>query len=58
MVAETLLSLRQYNYIFITIEVYTAPKVGTIVMGLLNRQFFGICALQHGNAHVVVAGVR
>ena len=44
--------------ITILYEVYIAPKVGTIVVGLLHRQFFDACALQHGNAHADVAGVR
>ena len=39
-------------------EIYIAPKVGTIVVGLLHRQFFYACALQHGNVHAVVAVVR
>ena len=39
-------------------KVYIAPKVGTIVVGLLHRQFFDAYALQHRNAHAVVAGVR
>ena len=32
------------------IEVYIAPKFGTIVVGILHRQFFDACALQQGNA--------
>ena len=39
-------------------KMYIAPKVGTIVVGLLHRQFFDACALQHGNAQAVVACVR
>jgi len=39
-------------------EVYIAPKVATIVVGLLHRQFFYACALQHGNVHAISAGVR
>jgi len=35
---------------------YIAPKVGTLVVRLLHRLFFDACALQHGNAHAVVAG--
>ena len=37
---------------------YIARKVGTVVVGLLQRQFFDAYALQHGNAHAVVAGVK
>ena len=44
--------------ITILYEVYIAPKVGTTVVGLLHRHLFDACALQHGNAHAVVAGVR
>ena len=39
-------------------EVYIASEVGTIVVGLLHRQFFDACALQHGNVHAIVSGVR
>ena len=37
---------------------YVARKVGVIVMALLHLLFFDACALQHGNAHAVVAGDR
>ena len=35
-------------------EVYIAPKVGTIVVALLHRQFCDACALQRGNSHAIV----
>ena len=41
-----------------TYKVNIAPTLGTIVVGLLNRQFFDTFALQLVNAHAVVAGVR